>query len=196
MFQTEDMFKAFAPYRGNAVVIPGRGGRHWINLSDQPDRDVPLGDPAMGGHASFGLGLALARPDEKIILFDSEGDILMNMGALPTIAEKDPKNFYHFVLDNGVYATTGGQPVPTAEHIQYDVIATGSGYPSTYAFDNLEDFTNNIEEILSKPGPVFVTMKVTPEVENTPISQRVRWQKKTRHETIADLQKDLGPRKS
>ena len=86
MFQTEDMFKAFAPYRGNAVVIPGRGGRHWINLSDQPDRDVPLGDPAMGGHASFALGLALARPDEKIILFDSEGDILMNLGALPTIA--------------------------------------------------------------------------------------------------------------
>jgi len=133
MFQTADMFKAFAPYRGNAVVIPGRGGRHWINLSDKPDRDVPLGDPAMGGHASFALGLALARPDEKIILFDSEGDILMNMGALPTIAEKDPKNFYHFVLDNGVYATTGGQPVPNAENIQYDVIAKGSGYPSTYA---------------------------------------------------------------
>jgi hypothetical protein len=82
------MFKAFAPFRGNAVVIPGRGGRHWINLSDKPDRDVPLGDPAMGGHASFSFGLAMARPDEKIILFDSEGDILMNMGALTTIAEK------------------------------------------------------------------------------------------------------------
>ncbi|SVC65747.1 uncharacterized protein METZ01_LOCUS318601, partial [marine metagenome] len=172
MFQTADMFKAFAPFRGNAVVIPGRGGRHWINLSDQPDRDVPLGDPAMGGHASFAFGLAMSRPDEKIILFDSEGDILMNMGALTTIAEKDPKNFYHFVLDNGVYATTGGQPVPNAENVQYDVIAKGCGYPSTYSFENLEDFTNNIEEILSKPGPVFVTMKVAPEGENTPINQR------------------------
>ena len=136
MFQTADMFKAFAPYRGNAVVIPGRGGRHWINLSDKPDRDVPLGDPAMGGHASFALGLALARPDEKIILFDSEGDILMNMGALPTIAEKDPKNFYHFVLDNGVYATTGGQPVPNAENIQYDVIAKGSNIDSGFSGRN------------------------------------------------------------
>ena len=86
MFQTADMFKAFAPYRGNAVVIPGRVGRHWINLSEKTDRDVPLGDPAMGEHASFPLGLALARPDEKIILFDSEGDIL-NLGALPTIAD-------------------------------------------------------------------------------------------------------------
>ena len=196
MFQTADMFKAFAPFRGNAVVIPGRGGRHWINVSEKPDRDVPLGDPAMGGHASFAFGLAMSRPDEKIILFDSEGDILMNMGALTTIAEKNPKNFYHFVLDNGVYATTGGQPVPNAENVQYDVIAKGCGYPSTYSFDNLEDFTNNIEKILNNPGPVFVTMKVAPEVENTPINQRVRWQKKTRDQTILDLQKDLGPRRS
>ena len=194
MFQMADMFKAFGPYRGSAVVIPGRGGRHWINVSDKPNRDVPLGDPAMGGHASFALGLALARPNEKIILFDSEGDVLMNLGALATIAEKNPPNFYHFLLDNGVYATTGGQPVPNAQNVSYDVIAQGSGYPSAFAFDNLEDFTNNIEGILSRPGPVFVAMKVVPEIENVPIGQRVRWQKKTRDQTILDMQNDLGPR--
>jgi thiamine pyrophosphate-dependent acetolactate synthase large subunit-like protein len=194
MFQMADMFKAFAPYRGNAVVIPGRGGRHWSNISEKPNRDVPLGDPAMGGHASFALGLALARPKETIILFDSEGDVLMNLGALATIAEKNPPNFYHFLLDNGVYATTGGQPVPNAQNVAYDVIAQGSGYPSTYSFDNLEDFTNNIEGILSRPGPVFVAMKVVAEIENVPIGQRVRWQKKTRDQTILDMQNDLGPR--
>ena len=48
MFRTEDMLRAFAQYRGNVVVIPGRGGRHWHNISDKPERDVPLGDPAMG----------------------------------------------------------------------------------------------------------------------------------------------------
>jgi len=194
MFQMADMFKSFAPYRGNAVVIPGRGGRHWSNISEKPNRDVPLGDPAMGGHASFALGLALARPKETIILFDSEGDVLMNLGALATIAEKNPPNFYHFLLDNGVYATTGGQPVPNAQNVAYDVIAQGSGYPSTYSFDNLEDFTNNIEGILSRPGPVFVAMKVVAEIENVPIGQRVRWQKKTRDQTILDMQNDLGPR--
>ena len=194
MFQMADMFKAFAPYRGNALVIPVRGGRHWSNISEKPNRDVPLGDPAMGGHASFALGLALARPKETIILFDSEGDVLMNLGALATIAEKNPPNFYHFLLDNGVYATTGGQPVPNAQNVAYDVIAQGSGYPSTYSFDNLEDFTNNIEGILSRPGPVFVAMKVVAEIENVPIGQRVRWQKKTRDQTILDMQNDLGPR--
>jgi len=194
MFQTEDMLRAFAQYRGNAVVIPGRGGRHWHNISDKPERDVPLGDPAMGGHASFGLGLALARPNEKVVLFDSEGDILMNMGALPTIAEKNPSNFYHFMLDNECYATTGGQPVPNAKNIAYDVIAKGSGYPSTFAFDNLEDFSNNIETILSRPGPVFVAMKVVPEVENVPIGQRIRWNPRSREKVVSDLQGVLGPR--
>ncbi len=194
MFQTEDMLKVFARYRGDSVVIPGRGGRHWHNISDQPERDVPLGDPAMGGHASFGLGLALARPNEKVVLFDSEGDILMNLGALPTIAEKSPSNFYHFMLDNECYATTGGQPVPNAKNIAYDVIAKGSGYPSTFSFDNLEDFTNNIEAILSMPGPVFVAMKVVPEVENVPIGQRIRWNPRSRDTVVSDLQGALGPR--
>ncbi len=192
MFQIADMFKAFAPFRGNAVVIPGRGGRHWINLSDKPDRDVPLGDPAMGGHASFALGLALARPNEKVILFDSEGDILMNLGALVTIAEKAPQNLYHFVLDNEVYATTGGQPVPNAKNVAYDIIAKGAGYPSTYAFDNLEDFSTNIEKILSEPGPVFVTMKVFPEIENEPIGNRRRWQTRTRNQVLDDIKQSLG----
>ena len=61
----------------------------------------------MGGHAGFGLGLALARPEKKLVLFDSEGDILMSLGMLATIAEQAPPNFYHFLLDNEVYATTG-----------------------------------------------------------------------------------------
>ena len=194
MIQTAEMLEVFQQYRGDAVVIPGRGGRHWVKISTQPNRDVPLGDPAMGGHASFALGLALSRPNEKIVLFDSEGDVLMNLGALPTIAEKNPKNFYHFMLDNGVYATTGGQPVPNAKNIAYDVIAQGSGYPSTFAFDNLEDFSNNIQEILRRPGPVFVALKVVPEIENVPIGQRARWQIKTRDQTILDLQQALGPR--
>jgi thiamine pyrophosphate-dependent acetolactate synthase large subunit-like protein len=192
MIQTAEMLRVFQQHRGDAIVIPGRGGRHWVDISTQPNRDLPLGDPAMGGHASFALGVALSLPQEKVVLFDSEGDILMNLGALPTIAEKNPKNFYHFVIDNGVYATTGGQPVPNADKIRYELIAEGSGYPATYAFDNLEDFTNNIEEILSKPGPVFVTMKVVPEVENVPIGARRRWRTRSQVQAVQDLQKELG----
>ena len=191
MFNMADMFRVFQPLRGDALVIPGRGGRHWINISTNEKRDVPIGDPAMGGHASFAMGMALAQPDEKVVLFDSEGDILMNLGALVTIAEKAPQNFYHFVLDNEVYATTGGQPVPNAQNVAYDIIAKGAGYPSTYSFDNLEDFSNNIEKILSEPGPVFVTMKVFPDIENEPINARRRWRTRSSGQVVDDIKQEL-----
>ena len=192
MMNTAEMLQVFNRLRGDAIVIPGRGGRHWVGMSDQPNRDLPLGDPAMGGHASFALGLALALPEQRVVLFDSEGDVLMGMGALPTIAEKAPRNLYHFMLDNGVYATTGGQPVPNAEVMAYDVVAQGCGYPSTYSIDNLEDFTNQIEGILGQPGPVFVALKIEPEVINEPINARPQWQRKTRNQAVADLQAELG----
>ena len=192
MMDTAEMLKVFNRHRGNAVVVPGRGGRHWVNISTKPNRDLPLGDPAMGGHASFAMGLALAQPGQRIVLFDSEGDVQMGMGILATIAEQQPKNFYHFMLDNECYATTGGQPVPHAKTIAYDTIARACGYPRTYAYDNLETFSIHIERILTEPGPVFVALKVRSEVENKPIGARMRWRTRSQVQVIADLQKELG----
>ncbi len=188
----EDILHVFQAYRGDAVVIPGRGGRFWIDISSMSERDAPLGDPAMGGHSSFALGLALARPEKKVVLFDSEGDILMGLGVLATIADKRPPNFYHFMFDNECYATTGGQPVPNAKNVRYDVLAQGAGYTSTYSFDNLEDFSNNVGAILGQKGPVFISLKVDPEIINEPIGNRRRWQTRTREQVIVDLRNELG----
>src|SRR5580698_7665578 len=160
MMHTAELLKVFAEYRGDAIVVPGRGGRHWVRLSTQETLDVPLGDPAMGGHAGFALGLALAQPNRKVVLFDSEGDILMSLGQLPTIAEQAPANFYHFILDNEVYATTGGQPVPNAKNVDYAAIARASGYPHAVGFTELDDFARELAGILGAPGPAFVTLKV------------------------------------
>ena len=194
MMRTDEMLKVFQKYREESIVIPGRGGRHWVNISTKPERDLPLGDPAMGGHASFALGIALARPNDKVILFDSEGDVLMGLGALTTIAEKNPTNFYHFMLDNECYATTGGQPVPNAANVDYKAMASASGYPASYAFDNLDDFTNQIKEILDQPGPVFVSLKVDPEVINEPIGKRPRWQTRTKEQVLDDFKDEFGTR--
>jgi thiamine pyrophosphate-dependent acetolactate synthase large subunit-like protein len=191
MMHTADLMKVFAEHRGDAIVISGRGGRHWINLSDTA-LDIPLGDPAMGGHSGFGLGVALAQPDKRVVLFDSEGDILMSLGQLPTIAEQAPANFYHFVLDNEVYATTGGQPVPNAKHVDYAAIARASGYPRAASFSEIDEFTRELPSILAGQGPVFVTLKVWPEVENTPIGQRVRWRKRSADKVVSDLRTALG----
>src|SRR5271166_4227338 len=152
MMHTAELLNVFAEHRGDAIVVPGRGGRHWVKLTTRETLDVPLGDPAMGGHAGFALGLALAQPKRRIVLFDSEGDILMSLGMLTTIAEQAPANFYHFLLDNEVYATTGGQPVPNAKNVKYDRLALAAGYPRAQAFDKLDDLDRALPEILGRPG--------------------------------------------
>jgi thiamine pyrophosphate-dependent acetolactate synthase large subunit-like protein len=192
MMHTAAVLRVFLAHRGDAIVVPGRGGRHWVKLSENQVLDVPLGDPAMGGHAGFALGLALAQPGRRVVLFDSEGDILMSLGMLPTIAEQAPANFYHFLLDNECYATTGGQPVPNAKGVAYDAIALGAGYPRALAFDEVGVFAKALPGILAAPGPVFVALKVLPEVENTPIGGRVRWNPRTRDKVVADLRGALG----
>jgi phosphonopyruvate decarboxylase len=192
MMRIAEALEAFRPHRGDAIIVPGRGGRYWVEQTARPDLDVPLGDPAMGGHAGFGLGLALARPERKLVLFDSEGDILMSLGMLATIAEQAPANFYHFLLDNEVYATTGGQPVPNAKNVAYDKLALAAGYPRAYAFDEAADLGREIGGILARRGPVFVWLKVYPEIENDPIGRRRRWQTRSRDQVLADLKGGLG----
>jgi thiamine pyrophosphate-dependent acetolactate synthase large subunit-like protein len=191
MMHTADVLRIFAEHRGDAIVVSGRGGKHWASISDTVT-DIPLGDPAMGGHSGFGLGLALAQPGKRVVLFDSEGDILMSLGQLVTIAEQAPENFYHFILDNEVYATTGGQPVPGSKIVDYAAMARAAGYPRAFNFADVEAFGSALPGILAEPGPVFVTLKVWPEVENTPIGQRVRWRKRSADKVVRDLRETLA----
>jgi thiamine pyrophosphate-dependent acetolactate synthase large subunit-like protein len=146
----------------------------------------------MGQTTSAALGLALGLPNEQVVLFDAEGALLMNLGVLATIAGKQPRNFYHFLLDNGCYATTGGQPVPNAENINYANLAKSAGYAAVYQYDDLETFGRDVGDILSQPGPIFVAIKVVPEIENEPIGRRQRRPIRSRAETIKALQEELG----
>lgn len=191
MMYIKDLVAAFAPHRGNALVVSGRAGRYWKEFSES-GLDLPLGDPAMGGHAGFSLGLALAQPDRSVVLFDTEGDLLMNLGILTTIAEQRPRNFYYFLMDNEVYATTGGQPVPNAKNVAYDAMARACGIERTYAFTEIEQVTKNLPTIFANPGPVFVWNKVHPEIENAPIGQRVAWRKRSQAQVISDTRSALG----
>jgi phosphonopyruvate decarboxylase len=191
MFKTADMLQIFQKYRGDAIVVPGRGGKFWNDISKKETLDVPLGDPAMGGHCGFAFGLAMAVPHRKVVMFDSEGDLQMSLGVLMTVAEQKPANFYHFMLDNECYATTGGQPVPNAKDVQYDLIAKGAGYPRAFAFSDLDAFAKALPDILEQRGPVFVALKIVPEIENEAIGKRRKWMKRTRTQAIQDLRKAL-----
>jgi len=191
MFEAKSMFEIFQKYRGNAIVIPtGTSGKHWRDISSNQKRDAQLGG-AMGQTTSLAFGLALAQPDTKVILFDSEGSLLMNLGILATIAGKKPKNFYHFLMDNEVYATTGGQPVPASTKVNYAGMAKACGYTSGHSFEDLAKFSENVEAILNEPGPTFVAMKIVPEIENEPIGRRARVPGRSKGDIIKDLREDL-----
>ena len=192
MIDAADVFKAFQEHRGDAIVAPtGTAGAHWRDFSTNERRDISLGG-AMGQTTSAALGLALGLPDEKVVLFDAEGSLLMNLGALATVAGKKPANFYHFVLDNECYATTGGQPVPNSQEIDYALMAKGAGYASTHNFDDLEEFATSVGDIMQETGPVFVSVKVTPEVQNLPIGLRQGRPSRSRTQSVNDLREELG----
>ena len=192
MLKSQDVFRVFEQYREDAIVTTsGTAGRNWQEFSKVHARDVSLGG-AMGQTTSAAFGLALGLPDEKIVLFDSEGALLMNLGVMASIAGKAPKNFVHFVLDNEVYATTGGQPVPNNKNIDYAGMAKSMGYPSTYHFDDLEEFATNVESIMNDEGPVFVWIKIEAEIENMPVGMREARRSRSRSETIQDLRTELG----
>ena len=132
MIDALQVFRAFQAHRENAIVaVAGSSGRHWRDVTTNEKRDIMLGG-SMGQTTSAAFGLALGVPEEKIVLFDAEGALLMNLGVLASIAGKKPKNFFHFLLDNECYATTGGQPVPNAKGIDYAGIARAIGYAATY----------------------------------------------------------------
>ncbi len=113
----------------------------------------------------------------------------MSMGQLATIAEQAPANFYHFILDNEVYATTGGQPVPNSKNVDYAMIARGAGYPRRNSILlSWMPSARTCRGSWKAPRTGFtLRMKVWPEVENTPIGQRVRWRKRSSDKVVADL---------
>ena len=149
MIEAKKVFETFQKHIGNSIVhVQGTSGYHWNDITQNPNRDINF-DDAMGQSTSAVFGLALGLKSEKVVHFDTEGALLMNLGVLASIAGKQPNNFVHFLLDNGCYATTGGQPVPNGEDINYAQMASAAGYQSTYNFSDLEELTTSMEEIMN-----------------------------------------------
>ncbi len=190
MIDQVEMMRAIEKLRGDAIMVPVfRANVAWAKVTNDVKRDVPVGG-AMGKGSSFALGLALAQPDTKVVLFDGDGSLLMNLGSLVTIANKGVKNLVHFVMDNGVYATTGGQEVPGVRVADYADLAQAAGYAHTYQFDNLEDFVTQAEEIFNQEGPVFVAAKVTPDIRLP--EERATGRTRRTPEAVIDLMEELG----
>ncbi len=196
MINNTDAVQLIDSKRNGSMIVPTMNANNvgfgLPSVTTDQKMDLPLSG-AMGKASSLGLGLALAQPNKKVFVLDGDGSLLMNLGTLVTIANKTPKNLYHFLFNNGVYAVTGGQPIPGSDTSDWEGMAKAAGYAAAFSFDNLEDFTTGIDEVLASEGPVFIHLAVEPQIENTPVQFRPR-ASRTVQMAFRELPEALGVR--
>jgi phosphonopyruvate decarboxylase len=141
------------------VVTTMSSARVWPTVTTRPDLDLPL-KGCMGKASSLGLGVALARPDVKVVVIDGDGSLLMNLGSLVTIAGLAPKNLVHVVLEGKSYDTSGGQPTPGDGRLDWATVAAGAGYTKTASIETEEELATQWPDLLKAEGPVFVRISV------------------------------------
>lgn len=121
---------------------------------------------SMGLASSIGLGLAMSI-DRKVVVFDGDGSVLMNMGSLVTIYNQNPENLVLVVLDNECYGSTGSQ-CTYASTVDLGNVAEAVGFKYKYFIDG-NDESFSFKEILNSKGPVFVHLKVKPGNADVPV---------------------------
>jgi sulfopyruvate decarboxylase subunit beta len=166
----EDVLQAVAAARGDAICVPTMTtSPAWRTIA--PD-DLSVGCVGfMGGASSLGLGLALARPDRRVIVLDGDGSLLMQLGSLATNAGAAPRNFVHLLFKNGVYHTSGAQGIPGGLSVDFVMMAKGAGYRQVLSIDSLDEFKRRLPELLRAEGPVFVELH-TGLADQTPMTAR------------------------
>ena len=108
---------------------------------------------SMGLASSMGLGLAMARPQQKVIILDGDGALLMNLNSLTTAAARLPPNLLHIIWDNRQFELTGGQPTHTAYRADLGLLARGAGFEQVESVDTQAAFEHAVVRALREPGP-------------------------------------------
>lgn len=162
MLTTAQLLEPLARHRTDEVVVTTMSVvRPWGLLSDS-DLDFASADSAMGHAADLALGIALARPERKVISLNGDGSMLMSLGTLATAVETAARNYILIVSDNGEYEITGHQAIAAATHIEFGAIAEAVGFRSVFVFDDPRAWAGGVAEVLAAPGPTFVHAHVEP----------------------------------
>jgi thiamine pyrophosphate-dependent acetolactate synthase large subunit-like protein len=117
---------------------------------------------AMGAACMMGLGLALARPERRVLVVTGDGELLMNLGALATIAVMNPPNLAILCIDNGHYGETGWQKSHTSLGVDLERIAAGAGITRTCTVAQPDDITAGAQLLRDGNGSAFVLLRVKP----------------------------------
>jgi thiamine pyrophosphate-dependent acetolactate synthase large subunit-like protein len=156
MMRRREVVKKLLENRGELLVIAGLGSTAWdITAAGDSPLNFPLWG-AMGQAAMMGLGVALARPQRRVLVITGDGEMLMGLGSLATIGVQQPANLSIVVIDNERYGETGMQATHTAHGVDLSAVARACGL-KVCSFETLT------EAIHSQPGPNFASVKVQAE---------------------------------
>jgi thiamine pyrophosphate-dependent acetolactate synthase large subunit-like protein len=151
-----------------AILVPNLGGTLRIHANGFLSRAAfGAGDDdgcfymigSMGLASSLGLGLALARPQRRVVVLDGDGNVLMNMGTLATVATAAPRNLLHVCFDNGAHASTGGQRT-VADRVPLERMAATAGYRWTGRVATPEALAAEAPRFVEREGPAFLLVEI------------------------------------
>ena len=150
-------------YIDDELVVCNIGfpSRELYEINDRPQNFYMIG--SMGLASSIGFGLAVAKPNEDLVVIDGDGSLLMNMGSLVTVFANNPSNLTWIVIDNGAYGSTGNQDT-YAQDIDLVDIAKSVGFKNSYFFDDI-----NLRDIINTDDASFVVYKTDAGNSDAPI---------------------------
>lgn len=151
-------------YKGTVIVhCNGMISRESFTLGDSPCKFYMTG--SMGLASSIALGIAIALPNQKVVSIDGDGNLLMGLGNLAMIGSTGPKNLVHFVLNNGIYGSTGSQK-SIGKTFDFCAVALASGYKTALTASCELELTNVLGDSSAHEGPVLVEV-IVDETTNT-----------------------------
>jgi thiamine pyrophosphate-dependent acetolactate synthase large subunit-like protein len=168
--------------KAQEAVVGGIGNTNfdlWAS-GQRPENFYMLG--SMGMATPIALGVAVAQPNRKVFALDGDGSILMQLGALGTVAAAAQKNLAIIIWDNGIYQITGSQQTLTSKGTDLVAMAKGAGIAQSYWASDEKHFEALVENILSNDGPWFIAAKIDGEkpagtTERDPVKIRLNFMK-------------------
>lgn len=139
------------------LATTGFTGRELYEIADVENNFYMVG--SMGCISSLGLGLALARPELRVVVIDGDGSILMRMGAAAVVAAYAPSNLVHVLLDNNAHDSTGGQKT-ISDQVDFMGFAESVGYGNTFQASNAEELASAVREALDSGTTSFVYLPI------------------------------------
>lgn len=159
----QEAVEIIVKHRGPSVVVTTMSSIKWVDKLSPGSLNVTCA-PLMGGASTLGVGIAIAKPDRPVLVLDGDGCLLMQLGSLVTAVELNPRNFVHFVFNNGVwFENQANLPVPGAQSIDYVALARGAGYRFAERYSEAMNLDSAMSQLLGGKGPSFVELVIEPE---------------------------------